>query len=324
MNIRQNEHLRKLCAGIVLPGLILSIVVTLIFSEGDQGGEERQTTHRQPQPESWKLTVLMGGSKQVMDLEKYILGVVLGEMPTNFEEEALRAQAVAARTYTLRQCLEGTNHPNHEICTEPGCCQAYEDPQNYLSSGGSGTALQRIRQAVADTAGEVLVYQGELIYATYFSCSGGQTESALAVWGQDFPYLQSVSSPGEEGATWFEDRKVFTSAQFCRALGITRNGHPDTWFGACTYTEGGGVDTIEICGIQYRATTLREILKLRSTAFTVSVDGDRIIFETKGYGHRVGLSQYGANAMAEQGNDYRQILSYYYQGTELCKLEMNE
>ena len=153
--------------------------------------------------------------------------------------------------------------------------------------------------------------------ATYFSCSGGRTEDAAAVWGSDVPYLQATDSP--ESA--YYDKTIatvtFTAAEFSTALGQDLSGSPATWFGSITYTKGGGVDTMVIGGTTYKGTTLRQKLGLRSTAFTMTAVGDHITVTTRGYGHRVGMSQYGAEAMAAQGSTYEQILRHYYKGTEL-------
>lgn len=265
------------------------------------------------------LTVLFGTEVRKMDLQDYVLGVVLGEMPASFQPDALKAQAVAARTYTLKICADADRHGDNTICTNAACCQAYTDPADYLRSGETEAALERVRQAVRETDREVLVYEGELIVATYFSCAGDSTEDAVAVWGEDYPYLQAVSSAGEENTVFYSDSVVFSAEEFQQALGLRLEGTVDTWFGAVTHTNGGGVECLNICGIPFRGTTLRTLLGLRSTDFTVSVAQGNITVVTKGFGHRVGLSQYGAEAMAKAGNSYRQILAHYYTDTELVR-----
>ena len=177
--------------------------------------------------------------------------------------------------------------------------------------------MKKIRDAVGATAGEVLTYEGNLIEATYFSCSGGVTEDAVAVWGTDVPYLKSVASPGKEFATHYADTVVFSAEEFQAKLGLELEGPPILWFSAVTYTNGGGVESMTIGGQVFSGVQLRKILDLRSTAFTVTVQENTIEIETRGYGHRVGMSQYGADAMAASGSTYPQILAYYYQGTQL-------
>ena len=274
-----------------------------------------QTLPVETQAPDRKIQVLLDGVTREMDLETYILSVVLGEMPGEFEPEALKAQAVVARTYALR-ISAGSRHQG-AVCTVHSCCQAYRDIDDFLEQGGSRQLLDKVRFAVQATAGQVLTYQGELIEATYFSCSGGRTEAAVAVWGTDVPYLQAVDSPGEEQATHFTDGMTFTWEEFSRALGFVPEGEVTGWFGPVTYTSGGGVATMVIGGKTYTGLQLRKLLGLRSTAMEIAVEGGNITITTKGFGHRVGMSQYGAEAMAAEGKTYRQILSHYYPGTSL-------
>ena len=258
--------------------------------------------------------VLLDGEIKKLELEEYICGVVLAEMPAKFEPDALKAQAVVARTYTLRRMEAGGRHENADVCGDPGCCQGYRDPAD---KGNTPESVEKIRAAVESPAGQVLTYDGELIDATYFSCSGGMTEDALAVWGTDIPYLQSTESPGEEEATHYTDRVFFSAEDFSAALEADLTGPPKSWLGAVTYTTGGGVSTIRIGGKQYKGTEIRSLLGLRSTDFTLTATENGIEIVTHGYGHRVGMSQYGADAMAASGSSYKQILAHYYHGTVL-------
>ena len=263
------------------------------------------------------LTVVnRAGNLQQMDLREYLVGVVLAEMPASFESEALKAQAVVARTYT-RKRMEGGKHGQAAVCMDSGCCQGWRSGEDYLAQGGKQSAVEKVRAAVADTDGLVLRYEGRLIDATYFSCSGGVTEDAVAVWGQDVPYLKSVQSPGEEEAPRFSDTVTFSPGDFAGKLGLSAAGDPGNWFGAVTYTAGGGVETMVIRGKSFSGTQLRSKLGLRSTAFEIQVSGDKITVTTRGFGHRVGMSQYGAQAMAQEGSSFSEILAHYYTGTEL-------
>ena len=250
-----------------------------------------------------------------MPLEEYVTGVVLSEMPASFALEALKAQAVASRTYALRMGKD--SYHAGAVCTDAGCCQGYLSPETYLQYYGTQAYLDRVRDAVAQTAGEVLTYQGKVIFAPYFSCSGGSTESAVAVWGSEIAYLQAVDSPGEEFAALYSTSASFTTESFQIALGAQLPENAADWFGAVSYTAGGGVEAMEIGGVVYRGTTLRALLGLPSTRFFITVTEDGILVEALGYGHRVGMSQYGAEAMAQQGSTYVQILTDYYSQTEL-------
>lgn len=314
---------KEVCAamlmGIVLPGLILNFSALLL--EGN--AQELPIVESIPETYDsekldWPVAVRFpDGRTEQMDMDAYLTGVVLAEMPADFETEALKAQAVAARTYTAKTVRAGGKHGDGSICTDSNCCQAYISEEAYLSQGGSEENLQKVRKAVLDTSGYVLTYEGELIEATYFACSGGSTEDAAAVWGTNYPYLQALPSPGEENAAHYSDTFCLTSEQFQNQTGCTLTGDPAGWFTVEAYTPGGGIESINICGERYSGTQLRRLLGLPSTAMSISVEGDTITIVTKGYGHRVGMSQYGADAMAATGKTYPEILAYYYPGTQL-------
>ena len=311
------ETLHAIWMGMAVPGLILAILVMFWEKDKPESNTEPETLAA---PVSLSVLVRRPdeGVEQ-MDMDEYLTGVVLAEMPSFFEPEALKAQAVAARTYARKAAVTGGKHGDGSVCTDYTCCQAYLSPEEYLEKGGIRDDIQKVRSAVLDTSGYVLTYNGELIEAVYFSCSGGKTEDAAAVWGTDYLYLRSTDSPGEEGAAFYSDTKVFTPEEFENALGIVLSAEPAQWFGEVTRTAGDGVDTMEIGGLKFSGVELRTALGLRSTAFTITVQENMIQVETLGYGHRVGMSQYGADAMAAAGSDYQQILSHYYPGTVLEK-----
>ena len=254
-----------------------------------------------------------------MELENYLLCVLLGEVPVDFEPEAIKAQSVATRTYTLRKVNKQIKHEDADVCTEASCCQAFISEETFLHSGGSHEDLIKMKNITQATFGEVLTYQGNLIEATYFSCSGGKTEDAVAVWGTSVPYLKSVDSPGEEQAAHFKDTFIYPINTFCRQLGIMRESVITDDDLKLSYTEGNGVDKLRIGDEEFSGTQLRTLLSLPSTYFTISVQGDEVFINTRGYGHRVGMSQYGADAMAMSGKNYREILSHYYPGTQIDK-----
>ena len=305
-----------------LAGAVVPLVLAALFQKTPALPEAESesispTQIASAQDPATVLTVMnRAGNLQQMDLREYLVGVVLAEMPASFESEALKAQAVVARTYT-RKRMEGGKHGQAAVCMDSGCCQGWRSGEDYLAQGGKQSAVEKVRAAVADTDGLVLRYEGRLIDATYFSCSGGVTEDAVAVWGQDVPYLKSVQSPGEEEAPRFTDRVSFSAAEFAGKLGLSAAGDPGNWFGAVTYTAGGGVETMVIRGKSFSGTQLRSKLGLRSTAFEIAVSRDKITVTTRGFGHRVGMSQYGAQAMAQEGSSFSDILAHYYTGTEL-------
>ena len=295
--------------GLVLPWIVCAIGGRGIVAE--IAGEEIQITVSKEKTPQQTIAVLTKDGLQQMLLEDYLTGVLLGELPGSFALEAKKAQAVVARTYALR-IAAGDRHGG-AVCTDSGCCQSYRDP----ALAADSDAVQEAVLAVQQTAGMVLTYDGKLIDATYFSCSGGVTEDAVAVWGTDIPYLQSVASPGEEYATHYADTVSFTFQEFRKALKTDLPEDASQWLGAVSYTESGSVAAMSIGGTSYTGTQLRRLLGLRSTVFEMEIGKDAVVIHTKGFGHRVGMSQYGADAMARSGKDFMQILHHYYKDVKL-------
>lgn len=308
MILRGGDHLKAFWTDLFLI-LVLGILLASFFpSLPIQQEDLMEPTEIQPVPRSRSIPVRFDTQVKEMDLEEYIVGAVFGEMPVWFEEEALKAQAVAARTFALKAYETGGKHGDSSICIDPGCCQAYREPSE---------DVEAIRRAVYETAGQVLTYEGGLIDAVYFSCSGGSTEDAAAVWGQEVPYLQSVDSPGEEAAAAYFQERRFSRRELEEKLGIKLEEEPNLWFQKMIYTAGGGVETVQIGGKNWTGVELRSLLELTSTRFVVEPEKEAVRLCIFGYGHRVGMSQYGADAMAAGGSDYRQILAHYYSDTEL-------
>ena len=267
------------------------------------------------------LRVQMEDRVETMSLHEYLVGVLLAEVPGDFPAEALKSQAVASRTFALKK-MQTQKHPGADVCASASCCQGW-------SAEGSPEGIAAITAAIEATDGLVLTYDGNLIDATFFSCSGGKTEAALAVWGSDVPYLQSVDSPGEENAPRYTetvvlDRDYFSEVMTSAYPQINLSGSPMGWFGPCSWTEGGGLDLIFIGGLPVSGTDLRRLFSLRSTDITFTPEEDAITVTTYGFGHRVGMSQYGAAAMAEAGEAFTEILSHYYQNTTIKKLLCRE
>lgn len=310
---------------VLLPQLILHIGSKMYTGQAlpeETLSTEETATQSQNTPVRITIPVLTDENVVVqMELEEYIRGVVLAEMPASFGVEALKAQAVAARTYAIRRVWLKDRHEEGAVCTDPGCCQAWLSDEYYLEERGTRLEWKRIRRAVAETAGQVVTYENTLAETTYFSCSGGRTESALDVWDADIPYLQAVDSPGEEWAAVFFQELFFSKEEFQACLGRDLTGDPEQWLGQVYQTDGGGVDVMVIGGISYSGVELRRMLGLPSTAFSMTAGKDGITISARGHGHRVGLSQYGAGAMAAEGFGYTQILQHYYPGTRIDKIE---
>ena len=308
----------SVCVGLLLPGVLMN-VLSAVWNRAVE--TERERTVQQTAAALPVRVRSLSGAVTEADMDDYLLGVVLAEMPASFEPEALKAQAVVARTYARKAWETGGKHGDGSVCVSPACCQGWKSEADYLSQGGREADVEKIRQAVRATSGQVLTYEGEVIEATYFSCSGGRTEDAVAVWGTEFPYLQAVDSPGEEDAACYTDSVTFSAEEAERRLGIPLTGKPESWVGDVTHTAGGGVDTIVLGGKYFTGTEVRSLLGLRSTVFSVTAQPDSIRVDTRGYGHRVGMSQYGADAMAALGHTYKDILTHYYQGAELMQVD---
>lgn len=269
------------------------------------------------------LKVLDGDQVKEMDLGTYLVSVVRGEMPASFEMEALKAQTVAARTYTLYKIRSGGNHGDTaQICTNPACCQAYCSEEQAKKNWGKKAAAyeKKVEEAVRATDGQVILYGGAPILAVFHSCSAGRTRPAGEVWVNDLPYLQSVSSPepGDRIPNYYS-RAEFTAESFRQKMLAVRpevnlSGKAETWLKNPVVDEAGSVESVTVGGVPMKGSAVRSALGLRSACFTWEVKGDEIVFFVTGYGHGVGLSQYGADQMAKDGADYREILTHYYTG----------
>lgn len=267
------------------------------------------------------LRVLDRGAVKDMSLGEYLRGVVSAEMPASFHIEALKAQTVAARTYTKYKLLTGSSHgQTADICTDSTCCQAYIAPeQARVNWGVDGAAYEeKVAQAVAQTDGQTLLYEGEPILAVFHASSAGLTRPAGAVWQTDLPYLVAVESPerGEEIPN-YDSRAAFTAAEFRSKIKevypqAELSGAMSGWLKRAVVDSAGSVETLEVGGVLMKGSTLRSVLGLRSACFEWAVEDGMLVFYVTGHGHGVGLSQYGANAMAESGADYREILTHYY------------
>lgn len=256
------------------------------------------------------------GEIEEMDLDTYLYGVVFGEMPASFGLESLKAQAVAARTYTLYQIQTGGGHLGADLCDDSRCCQNYIAREEAVAAWGESVvedAWELVRQAVDSTSGEVLEYNGELIAALYHASSYGKTEEACYVWGGDVIYLQSVDSPDED-ITESVTVDLQTLQTALEQGGYTVNGDPCEWVGETVLTPSGRVKSVKICGQEVPGVWLRGALGLKSAMFDITYDGTSFVFTTHGSGHGVGMSQYGARAYALKGWSYREILEHYYSG----------
>ena len=267
------------------------------------------------------------GTVSEVNLEDYLPGVVAAEMPASYEPEALKAQAVAARSYILSKTdAVSPNHPEADVCNNPDHCKARlsenaakekwpQEQQNFY--------WQKINNAVRDTRGEYMVYGDEVVEAFFFAGSGGKTESSSDVWGGDRPYLQSVSSEGDIYSPNYKSTVTVSVDDFwnklCSFNSQTLRSDGTPVIGEIIRTEGGSVASVCIGGQKFKGTSVRSIFGLKSANFTIDPHPDNVVFNVSGYGHGVGMSQFGANYMAQNGKKYTEILSHYYTNIQIVK-----
>lgn len=275
------------------------------------------------------ISIYLTDSKRTatVNFEEYIKGVVACEMPSTFHEEALKAQAVAARTYSTARALNGTSseHPSAPLCDSTHC-QVYKSPSSLKKLKGEDWMKKdwpKICEAVEATEGQKLYYNGELVkQALFHSSSGGKTENSEDVFSASVPYLVSVDSPYESEATHQNETRSFSINEFDSAI---KESFPEYAFGEINSSNikilnrsnGNRVDDIQVGNETLKGTDIRKALGLSSANFSIKFKGDTIIFTSNGSGHGVGMSQYGADGMAKAGYNYEEILNHYYSGTEI-------
>ncbi len=266
---------------------------------------------------------LPDGTAETMDMQDYLTGVLAAEMPASFEKEALKAQAVAARSYAL-YCAGARKHGQADVCTDFACCQAWQSRAERQEKWGENFAFyeEKLRAAVGETEGRYLSYQGSPAFAAFHASSAGATEDSGEIWNP-VPYLVSVSSPEDAGTV-----PNYISTLDCAALDFRDallsaypeadfTGEESGWIGPVDRDASGRVRSVLLGGLSVPGTELRSLFSLRSTAFELSYSNGRFLFTVTGNGHGVGMSQYGAQVMAKNGAGYAEILAHYYPGTEL-------
>ncbi len=266
------------------------------------------------------------GEVRDMLLEEYLMGVVSGEMPASYGLEAVKAQAVAARTYTLYSIQHGgcKTNPKADICTSSSCCQTYNSEKREHQKWGDKYTYYHsvIAKAVMDTAGEVLLYHGKVIDAMYHGASGGWTENSENVYSNAIPYLRSVESAHEIGSRQTGEVRLSRAAFVEKVNGARPNAHMtleglDEQLKILSLFPSGRVEKMQLNEDVITGRTARKIFGLDSAMFALELTDSEVIFHTKGFGHGLGMSQAGANGMAADGADYRTILTHYYTGVDI-------
>ena len=318
-------NVKKITALTVSFILVLVMIPMLyyVIYRSNQVGPEQKTEILTPQsqqspevePEETMVTVFRVEKNEYHDLplEEYLVGVVSGEMPASYEIEALKAQAVAARTYTLN--IMETESAIYDTVQH----QVYMDQTQLKERWGNDfdQYYNKVKQAVDETKSKTIEYNGERITPLYFSISNGYTENSEDYWENEIPYLKSVSSEWDKAAPKYEEVVEFD----LKTLGTKFNNSKLTkkGFTILSRTEGKNVDEVLIGDKVYSGREVRELLGLRSSDFSFEFKDNKMLITTRGYGHGVGMSQYGANQLAKMGKSYKEILQYYYQNINIIE-----
>lgn len=251
-------------------------------------------------------------------LEEYVKGVVAGEMPASFDIEALKAQAVASRSYVLKKMNDNKNNSYDVVDTIKN--QVYLSDDRLKNRWGTNyeSYNNKVKEAVFTTKGKYIAYDGKVIDALFFSTSNGKTENSEDVFLNAVPYLRSVDSSWDTISPAFNSSKEISLSDFYSRLNLPYN--PTLNVKILSITNSGAIKKLSINNVSFESYTVRDKLGLKSTSFNITQNGSNIIFTTKGYGHGVGMSQYGAQGMAHQGYNYSDIIKHYYQGVEILNL----
>lgn len=304
--------------------MLLLPLLSLKSVESGEKTENAINTFGGLENEIAQISVLISDTNKIekMDINDYIYGVVAAEMPALYEKEALKAQAVAAYTYTLNKVLQNAEKP-YDITDSPLSDQSYISKEAAQEKWGDKSAEyeEKIKGAIREVEGEYIAYNEKPILALYHAISGGKTESCKSVFGQDLPYLTVCDSIGDLTAKGYLQTVEITPAEFKEKLsdkvGFSEN--ESDWIGEIKHRDNGYTESIKICGKSLTGTELRAALSLRSANFDAEYKNGKFVFTTRGYGHGVGMSQAGAQHLAKQGGTYKEILLWYYKGCEIAK-----
>ncbi len=332
MNYKGNiiKSCTVICSAVIFCLVLLPFTLVSVFQDEEKAEPPPEKRGTVAIPKAIDVYRHGDGNTETITFEDYVKGVVAGEMPASFEMEALKAQAVAARTYSLSKIIrsgDGGNpdHPSAPVCDDTHC-QVYRSPEELAkikSAEWMATGWPKIQKAVDSTKGQLMYYQGALVEQPLFhSSSGGKTENSEDVFVSALPYLRSVDSPYEAAAPHHNEQIQVSLSEFRQKIKKFNHSLDERLVHAGTLktlerSAGGRVIAIQVGNLTLKGREIREIFGLRSANFTLSVQGDTVLLTTNGYGHGVGMSQYGANGMAQAGYGYIDILTHYYMGVEV-------
>ena len=295
-----------------------------------QKSEQKKDTYETVDSKSPTITVYHCSKNTIekMDIETFLYGVVASEMSSDFSEEALKAQAIAARTYIIYKMENNMTqgHNGADICTNSNHCQAYasyDELKNKKGDEWMKNSYPKIKQAVDDTKGHILTYDDKAILPLYFSTSGGKTENSEEVFSEQYPYLKSVSSPYEEQSPKYYTETKINKNDFVNLLKKNYSSisisieNLDKVVKILDRTAAGSVNNIQVGNKKITGRNMRTIFGLNSSNFDIGFNKDTVIFKVRGYGHGVGMSQWGAEGMAQKNYNYDEILLHYYTDTKI-------
>ena len=274
-----------------------------------------------------KLLHIENNVVEKLDLDSYIIGVVASEMPASFELEALKAQAIVARTYTIYQIKNSKKHENADVCNNSACCQAWISKENRFARWEENLREEywnKITKSVLETKGKIITYNGQAINAFFHSNSGGRTELAVNVWGGNLPYLQTVETSGEDAYTSYNSEIEISKDDLIKIMlekySDFKIDYTDVnCIKILEYTEGDRVEKVKVGNKVLSGIECRKIFGLKSANFEVGILENIIKFSVIGYGHGVGLSQCGSDVLAKQGKNCEEIIKYYYKDVEISE-----
>lgn len=323
----------------ILIFVLLCFCIPIIFTNNKIKGVVKEIANENkitPNTYDYKnyqtIKLLHSATNQIEEikLDEYLYGVVSAEMPANFELEALKAQAVVARTYTIYKIInDGHKHEGANICDNSACCQAWITKENRLARWEENVResnWNKIVEAVNSTQGKIITYGGLPINAFFHSNSGGATETTANVWGgTGYPYLQSVETSGEDTYSQYSSEVTLTKQNFIDKIKEKHSNFEidftqENSIKILEYTDGNRVKKIKIGNLELSGVEVRTLLGLKSANFTVIIEGENVKFQVKGYGHGVGMSQTGADSMAKSGSNYEEIIKHFYTGVEITNM----
>lgn len=335
-NERKINLKRFLCLTLIIAIFTVSApIIALPDSDGpliniknDKDDQTKKATEKATENEEKEKTVKVfltsDSSVTAVDEKDYILGCVAAEMPVTYDDEALKAQAVACLTFLEWKKNQGEDKSlDGADISDSSRHQAFMTTEQMKEKWGKSfdKYYKKLTKAVESVYGKKITYDGEPIMAVFHALSPGSTEDAKTVWGYDVPYLKSVSSEGDRLSPSFSSTLVLSDDEFVKLMssveGFSPSGKSENYIGKTECSKAGTVTKITVCGKEYTGMQIKEALSLKSAAFTVSHTDGSFVFSVSGYGHFVGMSQYGADCMAKQGFKFDEILKHYYTGVEI-------